>query len=364
MLLAKLSESGVLIDDQLEKIKNITRNETMREAVLYFLVFFLSKRGPKAFNIFLGALRASQQIHVAEHLQKWLRNPNECSEDPGAFGMMKERSPWTTCSRPKRPKRFQGAFSSKEIRESGSLRFAKLWLTNGERSPVEVTAGHCVSTLTMCFCISTREISLMRNRLRMQFEITSFPATTALRQAYCKAKNVLIIVDAFDEANAGNRTLDRLIEGDILRHKLLLIASRPNFLQNKLSFFDSKFKVEGYDKKEQLEHVKRYAEHLNIDHKPFISMLKEKSIHDLCNNPFNLTLLCLLREEDTQLMITRTALYTAIHHIIKRKASGRMDLTEAEVEESLLRPLYQMAFEAHQRNETVIRQSDFNNIEH
>ncbi|ELT90407.1 hypothetical protein CAPTEDRAFT_190769 [Capitella teleta] len=35
-----------------------------------------------------------------------------------------------------------------------------------------------------------------------------------------------------------------------------------------------------------------------------------------------------------------------------------MDLTEAEVEESLLRPLYQFAFEAHQKNETVVREKD------
>ncbi|ELT87383.1 hypothetical protein CAPTEDRAFT_211981 [Capitella teleta] len=72
---------------------------------------------------------------------------------------------------------------------------------------------------------------------------------------------------------------------------------------------------------------------------------------------------CLLREEDTQLMITRTALYTAIHRIIRRKAGERMHLTEAEVEESLLRPLYQFAFEAHRKNETVVREKDSKKVE-
>ncbi|ELT87521.1 hypothetical protein CAPTEDRAFT_201655 [Capitella teleta] len=182
--------------------------------------------------------------------------------------------------------------------------------------------------------------------------------TTSELQGVIEAKNVLIIVDAFDEANAGNRTLDRLIQGDILRHKTLLITSRFNFLENKLRHFESRFTVEGYGKEERLQHVKRYAEHQRIDPKPFISMLKERSVRDLCSNPLNLTLLCLLREEDTQLRITRTALYTSIHRIIRRKAGERMDLTEAKVEESLLRPLYQFAFEAHQKNETVVREKD------
>ncbi|ELU08675.1 hypothetical protein CAPTEDRAFT_215083 [Capitella teleta] len=161
--------------------------------------------------------------------------------------------------------------------------------------------------------------------------------------------------------------LHQLIEGKRLKHKPLLVTSRPNFLENKQRHFESTFTVEGYNNREQLKHVKRYAAHKRIDPKPFICMLKEESIIDLCSNPLNLTLLCLLREEDTQLRITRTALYTSIHRIIKQKAAKRlklieagerMDLIEAKVEESLLRPLYQFAFEAHQKNETVVREKD------
>ncbi|ELT99881.1 hypothetical protein CAPTEDRAFT_225147 [Capitella teleta] len=129
---------------------------------------------------------------------------------------------------------------------------------------------------------------------------------------------------------------------------------RANFLQNKLSFFDSTFEVEGYesyDEEEQLQHMKRYAEHKTIDSAPFKFLLQEESVLDLCNNPLNLTLLCLL--EDTQLMNTQTALYTAIHSIITRKAGEHLNLTPSEVEESLVRPLYQFAFEAHQKNKTV-----------
>ncbi|ELU15240.1 hypothetical protein CAPTEDRAFT_195773, partial [Capitella teleta] len=173
-----------------------------------------------------------------------------------------------------------------------------------------------------------------------------------------QVKNVLLIIDAFDEASTENEMLHQLIEGKRLKHKPLLVTSRPNFLENKLRHFESTFTVEGYNNRERLEHVKRYAEHQRIDPMPFISMFKEESIPDLCSNPLNLTLLCMLREEDTQLRITRTALYTSIHRIIRQKAGERMHLTEAEVEESLLRPLYQFAFEAHQKNETVVREKD------
>ncbi|ELU15937.1 hypothetical protein CAPTEDRAFT_213159, partial [Capitella teleta] len=177
------------------------------------------------------------------------------------------------------------------------------------------------------------------------------------------AKNVLLIIDAFDEAANENEILHQLIEGKLLKHKTLLITSRPNFIKNKLLHFHSTATVEGYNEKEQLEHVRRYAEHKKIASAPFESLIKEESVRDLCNNPLNLTLLCLLREEDTQLMNTRTALYTAIHRIIKQKAANRLNLTPEKVEESLLRPLYQFAFEAHQKNETVVREKDFKNIE-
>ncbi|ELT98313.1 hypothetical protein CAPTEDRAFT_186473 [Capitella teleta] len=178
------------------------------------------------------------------------------------------------------------------------------------------------------------------------------------------AKNVLLIIDAFDEAANENEILHQLIEGKLLKHKTLLLTSRPNFLKNKLLHFHSTATVEGYNEKEQLEHVRRYAEHKKIASAPFESLIKEESVRDLCNNPLNLTLLCLLREEeeDTQLMLTRTALYTEIHGMITRKAGERLELTEAEVEELLLRPLYQFAFEAYRKNETVVREKDSKNV--
>ncbi|ELT95382.1 hypothetical protein CAPTEDRAFT_190797 [Capitella teleta] len=178
-----------------------------------------------------------------------------------------------------------------------------------------------------------------------------------------QVKRLKISNPAFDEAPNENEILHQLIEGKLLKHKTVLITSRHNFLQNKLSHFHSMAAVEGCNYREQLEHVKRYAEHNNIDSAAFESLLVVKNVQDLCNKPLNLTLVCFLIEEDTQLLNSRTALYTSIHNIINRKASERMHLTPAEVEESLLRPLYRLAFEANQKNETVICESEFKNAE-
>ncbi|ELU11508.1 hypothetical protein CAPTEDRAFT_193920 [Capitella teleta] len=411
VLLAKLSEGGVITDEHLQKLQNIERNDTTKAAVFEFLTEVLPKRGPEAFNLFLEALCESQQEHIADHLKQCLNDI--CPEDAGTFERLRAElqshykrrlasirpMPWqqdiylnltdvfverqlklkTNHKGDGRIVTMKNLFTPQQTEE-----IARRILIEGNpgigKSTICQTLAHewgkqscgrhcgtlCVHSFDLVLYFPAgdfRTKESVAHAVREHLLPSDCRITTSELQGVIEAKNVLIIVDAFDEANAGNRTLDRLIEGNILRDKTLPITSRFNFLQNKLSFFDSKFKVEGYDKEEQLEHVKRYAAHKNIASAPFESMLKEKSVRDLCNNPLNLTLLCLLREEDTQLMITRTALYTSIHRIIRRKASERMDLTEAEVEESLLRPLYQFAFEAHRKNETVVWEKDSKKVE-
>ncbi|ELT89381.1 hypothetical protein CAPTEDRAFT_202699 [Capitella teleta] len=331
-LFAKLTESDVITDEHVEKLQNIKKNDTTKAAVFEFLSEVLPKRGPEAFDLFLKALCESEQRHVAERLKKWLSD--DCSEDADTFERLQDElrthyddklkfiytMPWLPTE----------GFSLKETFVQRRLR-----LTSGDRGQDSVGGAIKEHLLPIDCGIPPRQL-----------------------EELLQEKNVLLIIDAFDEASTENKMLHELIEGKRLKHKPLLVTSRPNFLENKQRHFESTFTVEGYNYREQLEHVERYAAHKNIASAPFESMLEEESIIDLCSNPLNLTLLCLLREEDTQLRITRTALYTSIHRIIRRKAGERMDLTEAEVEESLLRPLYQFAFEAHQKNETVVREKD------
>ncbi|ELT93384.1 hypothetical protein CAPTEDRAFT_201959 [Capitella teleta] len=406
VLLAKLSESGVITDEHLQKLQNTERKDTTKAAVLEFLSEVLPKRGPEAFNLFLKALSESEQRHVAERLKQCLSDV--CPEDAGTFERLRSElqsyykrklasicpMPWlqsiylnltdvfverqlklkTNYKGDERIVTMDDIFTPQQTREiprrlliEGNPGIGKSTICQtlahewGEQSCGRHCGTLCVHSFDLVLYFHAGDFideESVAHAVREHLLPSDYSITTSELQGVIKAKNVLIIVDAFDEANAGNRTLDRLIEGDILRHKTLLITSRFNFLENKLRHFESRFTVEGYDEEERLQHVERYAEHKRIDPKPFISMLEEESIRDLCSNPLNLTLLCLLREEDTQLMTTRTALYTSIHRIIKQKAAKRLKLIEAEVEESLLRPLYQFAFEAHRKNETVVREKD------
>ncbi|ELT97839.1 hypothetical protein CAPTEDRAFT_210459 [Capitella teleta] len=405
VLFANLTESGVITDEHVEKLQNIERNDTTKAAVFEFLSEILPKRGPEAFDLFLKALCESEQRHVAERLNKWLSD--DCSEDAGTFERLQDElrthyndklqfiytMPWLPTE----------GFSLKETFVQRRLR-----LTSGDRKGTEVKMDEILASVgegrnkrilvegdpaqgksTLCqalaFAWSQPDeaseniksfdlvILLHAGDLRGQDSVGGaikkhlLPIDCGIPsrqlEKLLQEKNVLLIIDAFDEASTENEILHELIEGKRLKHKPLLVTSRPNFLENKQRHFESTFTVEGYNNRERLQHVKQYAEHKNIASAPFESMLEEESIRDLCSNPLNLTLLCLLREEDTQLRITRTALYTEIHRIIRRKAGERMDLTEAEVEESLLRPLYQFAFEAHQKNETVVREKDSKKVQ-
>ncbi|ELU18613.1 hypothetical protein CAPTEDRAFT_216908 [Capitella teleta] len=412
VLLAKLTESSVLTDEHLQKLQNIIRNETMNAAVLHFLAEFIPKRGPETFNLFLEALRGSQQKHISEHLEKWLRN--DCSEEQDIFRSLRSElqshykrrlasirpMPWlqeihlnlteiyvkrqlklkTNHKGDERIVTMDDLFTPQETKEiprrlliEGNPGIGKSMICQslahewGTQSCGSQCGTLCVHSYDLVLHFHASDFKHLQSVAEaITTHLLPFDCNIPSRQLeeLLRAKNVLLIVDAFDEASSENEILHQLIEGKLLKHKTLLITSRPYFLQNKLRHFESRFTVEGYDKEEQFEHVKRYADSKKIDPTQFTSIPKEEGVRDLCDNPLNLTLLCILREEDNQLMYTRTALYTSIHNIIKRKASERMNLTEAEVEELLLRPLYQMAFETHRKNETVICQCDFRNIDH
>ncbi|ELT98336.1 hypothetical protein CAPTEDRAFT_205618 [Capitella teleta] len=91
----------------------------------------------------------------------------------------------------------------------------------------------------------------------------------------------------------------------------------------------------------------------------FKSLLEVNEVENLCKNPLHLTLLCLLHIETDVRTRTQTELYSEIHDFILRKVIKRMKLTEEDIEHRLLRPLYQLAFEAFENGEDVLHESDF-----
>ncbi|MEE4248208.1 MAG: NACHT domain-containing protein, partial [Kangiellaceae bacterium] len=67
---------------------------------------------------------------------------------------------------------------------------------------------------------------------------------------------VLFLIDAYDEACVDNLLLEKLIEKKHLRKSSLLLTSRRHFLRDKLNYFNCRLSLEGYDKTQQLNHVK------------------------------------------------------------------------------------------------------------
>ncbi|ELU17246.1 hypothetical protein CAPTEDRAFT_205954 [Capitella teleta] len=172
---------------------------------------------------------------------------------------------------------------------------------------------------------------------------------------------VLFLIDAYDEACVDNLLLEKLIEKKHLRKSSLLVTSRRHFLQHKLNYFNCRLSLEGYDKTQQLNHVKKLAEHENIPVNQFDLLLENIEISGICSNPLYLTLLCLLHTEEGGSINSRTELFCAMHEFILLKASGRMNVTQEDMEQQVMRPLYKLAFDAYQKNEYLIQEHDLQN---
>ncbi|ELU05686.1 hypothetical protein CAPTEDRAFT_213716 [Capitella teleta] len=271
-LLAKLSESDVITDEHLQKLQNIERNDTTKAAVLEFLTEVLPRRAPEAFNLFLEALSESAQKHIADHLKKWLGDV--CPEDAGTFKSLRAelRSHYKRRLASIRPMPWQqdiylnltDVFVERQLKLKTNYKGDERIVTMDDlftpqqtkeiprRLLIEGNPGIGKSTICQTLAHEWGEQSCGRHcgtlcvhsfDLVLYFHAGDFideesvahavqkhllPSdcriTTSELQGIIEAKNVLIIVDAFDEANAGNTTLDRLIKGDILRHKTLLIT--------------------------------------------------------------------------------------------------------------------------------------------
>ncbi|ELU05528.1 hypothetical protein CAPTEDRAFT_189153, partial [Capitella teleta] len=176
-----------------------------------------------------------------------------------------------------------------------------------------------------------------------------------------KTVAVLFLIDAYDEGCVDNSHLDQLIEKKHLRKSSLLLTSRRHFLRHKLNYFNCRLSLEEYDKTQQLNHVKKLAEHEKIPVNQFDLLLENIEISGICSNPLYLTLLCLLHTEEGCSIDSRTDLFCAMHEFILLKASGRMNVTQEDMEQQVMRPLYKLAFDAYQKNEYLIQEHDLQN---
>ncbi|ELT89818.1 hypothetical protein CAPTEDRAFT_188209 [Capitella teleta] len=188
-----------------------------------------------------------------------------------------------------------------------------------------------------------------------------FKISSDVLEELLKTVAVLFLIDVYDEGCVDNSHLDQLIEKNHLRKSSLLLTSRRHFLRHKLNYFNCRLSLEEYDKNQQLNHVKKLAEHENMLVNQFDLLLENDEISGICSNPLYLTLLCLLYTEEGCSINSRTDLFCAMHEFILLKASGRMNVTQEDMEQQVMRPLYKLAFDAYQKNEYLIQEHDLQN---
>ncbi|ELU04889.1 hypothetical protein CAPTEDRAFT_217393 [Capitella teleta] len=165
-----------------------------------------------------------------------------------------------------------------------------------------------------------------------------------------QACKFLFIADAYDEAHEGNQLFNDLIEANLQLNATVLVSSRPMYLSQRLSSFNSVFEVFGFDEGQQAEYVERLAQQMRMDSNQ-LEMLRRKmkdELRDLCRNPLIITILGLLcTERNPSLPSTMTGIYEDIHSFILEKTSKRLNCTDQGVIMDLIQPLAKCAFESY-----------------
>ena len=183
----------------------------------------------------------------------------------------------------------------------------------------------------------------------------------SLIDALFATRRILITVDAYDEDRGTKDLLHKVIKRKHLDQTMLLVTSRPGYIREKSTLFDSTFRIQGYSQDQRRDLISRFARQQgkSLDEfQPLIEMVD----NDLAGNPLNLTLMCLLHVEGELKMTKQAELYACIHRFILRKASERLHLSIDEINLKMVGPLSRLAFEAYERGEAVFEEEDFRRL--
>ncbi|ELU01609.1 hypothetical protein CAPTEDRAFT_213912 [Capitella teleta] len=391
----ELLEGGVITQEDTERINHlVTRKERVRELLMGVLV----RKGPEAFPVFRDALK-SKYCHLYDLLTEGM-----CATDSTLDTVKSEirdhykdrlRSIHPMQWLPAKPLTLKDVYVKRALikinkGEKTKIDIDQLFAPNEDEEPpkrVLVEGDPGIGKSTLCHKLAyewsqnscsdqcgghsfdlviylhaehlqsqqTIEAAIMTHLLSQDCDISS----NSLKQVL-KTSSVLLIVDAYDEAYKENVLLDQIIEKKRLRNSTLLLTSRKNFLRDKLTYFDCQLFLDVYDEPQQLEHVMKLAKHENFPVAQFDLLLTNEDIRGLYDNPLNLTLLCLLHTEESCSLGSRTELYSAMHELILSKAGSRMKLSIDDMEQQIMRPFYQVVFDAYPKS--VIQEEQLKNI--
>jgi hypothetical protein len=203
-----------------------------------------------------------------------------------------------------------------------------------------------------------------------------------------KQLKILFIIDAFDEGSEENPLLDKIIERQLLGSCTVLLTSRPKHLKEKQNYFRPKYWVQGFNKEQQINFLCKHLDNKYIKGakgrlekviESFQKWTQQKAEpwkqikceyqaqlkaqleeeDEMCRNPLNLFILCtLINEDGIETRTSRVELYKDLYKFLLRKAALRMERSEDELRESVLKPLYQLAYKAYLKDRCFVTEED------
>ncbi len=176
----------------------------------------------------------------------------------------------------------------------------------------------------------------------------------------CIQKNqerVLFIIDGYDEAaGSAPEGFVKLLDRKMLTSCNLLVTSRPGFVKKRMKCFNLFFVNIGYDDIKQKEFIMKYSKEMTWDMAQVMALLghleNNPALRELCKNPLNLTIVCMLfgemnssKEHEHMSYINNTVLYTQLFEFMLKRTCKRVAYEPEELQ-YFLSPLYRLAYEA------------------
>jgi predicted NACHT family NTPase len=276
---------------------------------------------------------------------------------------------------------------------------ALIWADQGQ-TPCGC-GDHCIHSYKLVFYLHSSHFKLPTEELQEKSSSMAkvvkvlnrhlFPEDAEITEDELSSKQILFIIDAYDEGSKDNPLLQEVIGGRLLRNYTVLLTSRPNHLKEELSFFPFKYRVKGFNRKQQIDFLEKHLsdEYIEKDEskrkekyswlKDFACFKKEhqSTIRDLlemedglCKNPLHLFILCtLINEMRIKSNTSRTDLYKDWHVFFVIKAEDRMlkkkEASRSEKEKikkalnkEVLLPLYELAHKAYTEDLCYLTEGD------
>ncbi|XP_035677370.1 NLR family CARD domain-containing protein 4-like [Branchiostoma floridae] len=179
---------------------------------------------------------------------------------------------------------------------------------------------------------------------------------------------VLFLLDGYDElrpeAKAAGQAIPELLSGKLYPYSTIVITSRPSAGVQQYTRPDCHVRIMGFSRIHVEKYVRQYfstIEILELGERLTTALKVNQIVADLVHTPIFLLLICVLWEEDQEMISTgtMTGLYNNLLTCLVRKYCMRegvdmpTDGLPSEVAETLLQ-LGKLALEALMRNETLV----------